>query len=419
MSEATHPLLPDVGVLALVPDPWNSVWQLRHQVLTRLARYFRVVWTNPARSWREVLRRHAVDTLPSADLVPPGGLTVYEPEPWLPKLARPSWLATLTLQARLRRARSLLVRQGCRTILLYVWRPEFVSALNLVRFEQNYYHIDDEYSFSDVDVPLDETEKHLIEAVDQVFISSPALMAKKGAINSNTAFVPNGASYAAYSADSPEPADIASIPRPRIGYTGVIKRHLDWPLLMRLPVVRPDWFFVFVGPIEEHLETQGAVQELARHPNVHFLGFKSQQHLAAYPRRFDVCVMPYRVNDYTKYIYPLKLHEYLASGRPVVSAQIRSVEAFGDVVTLVSRPDGWPVAISEALTPSANAPERRAARQAVARQHDWDLLVSRIAGTIATRLGPAYLKRLEGALEADSTAARSRSAVHGHRADLR
>src|SRR5262249_9186902 len=117
---------------------------------------------------------------------------------------------------------------------------------------------------------------------------------------------------------------------------------------------------------------------------------------------FDVCVMPYRVDDYTKYIYPLKLHEYLASGQPVVASRICSIEDFKEILTLVDRAGDWPAAISEALAPVANSPTRRKARQAVAREYDWTLLVRRIATTMAERLGPEYLERLERALETGS-----------------
>ena len=97
--------------------------------------------------------------------------------------------------------------------------------------------------------------------------------------------------------------------------------------------------------------------------------------------------MPYRVDDYTRYIYPLKMHEYLASGKPVVSAAICSVEEFGEVIAIAKTPEEWSSAIARALSSEENAPSRCAQRQRVAREHDWDLLVDRIASTIARRLG--------------------------------
>jgi hypothetical protein len=107
-----------------------------------------------------------------------------------------------------------------------------------------------------------------------------------------------------------------------------------------------------------------------------------------------VCIMPYRASAGCNYMYPLKLHEYLASGRPVVSSPVRSVLEFADVVALARRPDEWTDAIRAALEPGAYTAERRAARQAVARRHDWELLVGQIATVFAQRLEGDYAERL-------------------------
>jgi len=335
----------------------------------------------------------------SAPYPDPPGFLRYDPGPWLPRLYRPSRLALMISRLRLQRARRRLVRRGCRTILLSLWRPQSAEAIRLVSFHQSHYYIDDEYSFSETEVPTSDCERRLIAGVDQVFISSPALFAKKGAINPHTAFVPNGVDYQAFSAALPEPPDLAVVPRPRIGYAGIVKKQLDWPLLGRLARARPDWSFVLVGPVQRDPATLAVATELASRPNVHFLGFKSLQALAAYPQHFDVCIMPYRIDDYTKYIYPLKLHEYLASGRPTVGARIPSLEPFTDVVALAGSFEEWTAVLAGSMAPLASTPEQRAARQSVARRHDWNLLVRGIARTLAQRLGHAYLERFEAMLD--------------------
>src|SRR6202040_822700 len=111
---------------------------------------------------------------------------------------------------------------------------------------------------------------------------------------------------------------------------------LDWPLLLKLTAAHPEWSFVFVGPRKGHAEIDQLLEQLSRQPNVYFLGGKATESLGGYPQHFDVCIMPYLPDDYTKYIYPLKMHEYLASGTPVVSTPIRSVLDFGNVVALAS-----------------------------------------------------------------------------------
>jgi glycosyltransferase involved in cell wall biosynthesis len=392
-----QPLLPDVGVLALVPDTWSMVWQVRHQILTRLARYFHVVWANPALDWRARLNGIGQPYRPRVDSPP--GFRVYTAEAWLPKFYRPSWLAGLTSRWRLERAKSILARAGCEEILLSLWRPEFADAMRHLPSCRSCYHIDDEYSFSDVEMPLSEQECELIAHVDQVFVSSPSLLLRKGDINRHTALVPNGVDYQAYATAHPEPSDLATIPRPRIGYSGVLKRQLDWALLHRLTELRPNWSFVFVGPVKEDSETQTAVRSLARRRNVYFLGCKPTYQLPPYPQHFNACIMPYRMNDYTRYIYPLKLHEYLATGHPAIGTSISSLERFADVVTLAYDTDGWAAALDNALSVAENSAERRAARRAVARTHDWDEIVRHVARLLAERLGPGYVRRLKAALE--------------------
>jgi Glycosyl transferases group 1 len=389
-------MLPDVGILALVPDTWSMVWQVRHQILVRLSRYFHVAWVNPAVDWRASLHPRA--RLDGPCFIGPPGFRVYSAEAWLPKFYRPAWLAEFTSRLRVRRARSILTRAGCKEILLSVWRPEFADAVRYLPSCRSCYHIDDEYSFSDVEMPMSEQERALIAHVDQVFVSSQGLRLRKGDINRHTVFVPNGVDYRAYAAAHPEPEDLAKIPRPRIGYTGLLKRQLDWPLLQRLSERQPAWSFVFVGPVQEDPETRSAVRSLATRPNVYFLGCKPTHELPPYPQHFDACIMPYRLNDYTRYIYPLKLHEYLATGRPSVGAPIPSLERFADVVTLACGIDGWVSALEHALSAEANRAERRSARRAVARTHDWEHLVQHVARVLAERLGPPYVERLESAL---------------------
>ena len=340
---------------------------------------------NPARYWNE-----GPDKSPAFGtdtFVTPPGFMVRTPERWLPLFYRPAALARWTLSMRVRRARAKLRALGATRIVLYIWRPEFAPALNCGPYDLSVYHIDDEYSFSSVDVPTPETERALIAAVDQVFIHSPGLMEKKGHINPHTDATPLGVDFERFAARQAEPPDLASIPSPRIGYIGVLKRTLDWPLIQFLSDRRPDWSFVFMGPRTSISHIEGAIRELSRRPNVHFLPARPTSEVAAYPQHFDVCILPYVADDYARYGYPLKLHEYLAGGRPVVGTRMRTLEDFTDVIALASTPEEWLSSIASALGASEQSPERAAARRAVAQAHDWDRLVDRIAAKIAFGLG--------------------------------
>jgi hypothetical protein len=94
--------------------------------------------------------------------------------------------------------------------------------------------------------------------------------------------------------------------------------------------------------------------------------------LPAYTQHLDVCMLCYKVNDYTKFIYPLKLHEYLASGRPIVGSPIRAFQEFGHVVKLAGTVEEWSRALGACLEPVESSPSRVAERRNVARRYDWN-----------------------------------------------
>jgi glycosyltransferase involved in cell wall biosynthesis len=398
------PAMPDVGVVALVSDDWDGPWMLRHQAMTRLRSYFHVVWVDPARDWRELWLppSRAIHGNNTEIFEPFAGFTVYRPGRWLPRLYKPRPVAGFIAARRLRDAVTQLRDKGCRTFILYIWRPQFADALDVVEHDLSCYHIDDEYSFSDVDRPVAPAEAALIRNVDQVIVHSEGLMEKKGLLNPHTLLVPNGVDFRAFATSVPEPADLRVIPGPRIGYVGIVKKQLDLAQLLALARRHSAWSFVFVGPrgnLDGEAETVAALE---RQPNVRFLGARSVQDLPGYVQHMDVCTMCYKENDYTKYIYPLKMHEYLAGGRPVVATPIRSAQPFGDVIRLARGETEWSHALTASLAPDDNAPVRVAARRAAARPHDWRSLVERIAGTLCDRLGAAHSARFS---EIDAAAA--------------
>jgi glycosyltransferase involved in cell wall biosynthesis len=395
-SPSSRPYLADVGVIGLVPDAWGGPWQPRHQVLTRLAEYFHVIWCNPARRWWRLwpprIPRSQETDYGSAKAP---GFAIYQPERWLPAIGRPPVLARLTMRERLRSAQRLLARRGCRTIILYIWRPWYGLALDVREYDLTCYHIDDEYTFSVREKPIETREARLLSRVDQVFIHSPALLEKKGRFNPHTLFVPNGVDYQAYATPQQEPADLQPISHPRIGYTGVIKKQLDLSLLVTLAERHRQWSFVLVGPQGNLGNCAALLQRLSQLPNVHLLGGKPVAALPAYVQHLDICMLCYEVNDYTQFIYPLKLHEYLASGRPVVGSPIRSLQEFADTIRLARTADEWSQALNELLAPDMNSAPQVEARRRIAQRYDWNTLVQLIARTWCNRLGPAYLKRFE------------------------
>lgn len=392
-KNSDDPLFSDVGVLALVPGRWGEMWQVRQQVLTRLTRYFRVVWCNSPDGWRDYWLRRGNHAFKSV-LEEAGSLLVYTPSRWLPFLYRPQIIARFMERERLRQAATILKKRGCSRILLYIWRPEFGSALDLIDFELSFYHIDDEYSFSSTEQDISDEEAALIRRVDQVFIHSPALFKKKGHLNRNTRYVPNGVDYEAFSAPASEPTDLRNIPKPRIGYMGIIKEQLDFEIYIKLAELHPEWSFVFVGPMRNISAIEGLLERIQKKRNVYFLGGKHKEELPAYAQNFDVGTLCYVVDGYSKFIYPLKINEYLATGRPVVGVPIPSINMYQDIVKIARTAEEWSEAISLCLSVEENTPELIAIRKRRASEYDWHRQVFDIAKTMCEHLGSGYVEEL-------------------------
>jgi len=418
LNPSVHaPYFADVGVLALVPDEWRSNWLGRHQILTRLAEYFHVLWCAPPKGWRQRdwwQERWLSNRQPTAEVnnSRSPGLIIYYGDKWFPAIGRPRILARWSERERLRFARQMLLKRGCRKIVLYLCRPEFESALDLVRHDLSCYHIADEYSLSEIEQPIDPSEARLITRVDQMFIHSIAMLEKKGKLNPCTAFIPNGVDYDSFATLQSEPAELKSIPHPRIGYVGRVKQRLNLALAIELARHHREWSFVFVGAQDGIGNHAGFLQQLAELPNVYVIGEKPVTALPAYTQHMDVCLLPYEINGYTKFIYPLKLHEYLASGRSVVGSPIRTLEEFSQIIKLARTTDEWSQAIKRSLSDGESSAEKIKARQAVARQHDWAKLVASIAQILCRRLGPSYLERFEESRPGDYVAGPSFDREH-------
>jgi teichuronic acid biosynthesis glycosyltransferase TuaH len=174
------------------------------------------------------------------------------------------------------------------------------------------------------------------------------------------------------------PADLAAIPGPTITYTGYLTDiRLDLQLLLTIAQRRPDWQLVFIGPENEVFE-RSALHQL---PNVHFLGSKLPQELAAYLRHSDVCINPQIINDITIGNYPLKIDEYLAMGKPVVATATSAMDMFAQHVYLALGPDQWLAQLEAALRD--HSPERAQERIAFAKSHTWEASVGVIYRALA------------------------------------
>jgi glycosyltransferase involved in cell wall biosynthesis len=185
----------------------------------------------------------------------------------------------------------------------------------------------------------------------------------------------------------PEPPEESGLRRPRLGYFGVIDERVDLEILDTLAAVRPEWEVVLVGPV---VKVDPAT--LPRRANLHWLGSKPYDALPSHLASWDVCLLPFALNDATRYISPTKTLEYMAAEKPIVSTPIVDVERpYGHVVRIAAGPDAFVAACDEALGADADDRERRAAdMRAVLEKTSWDATVAgmeRLLDAVPTRAG--------------------------------
>jgi glycosyltransferase involved in cell wall biosynthesis len=403
MQSRTGAPLNGLSVLSFARDLWTDVPRCRHHVLSRLAPSSRVLFVSPPptqiRDAARKLRQGGLSETGLAQVSPE--LFTFVPPPWLPYSNRPALNRALE-GLRASYLRHLLSRLGMHQPILYVWHPAFIDMVERFDAPLVIYHCYDEYgAFRGANKEeIKAQEARLLKRADLVFTVSPGLRERRLELNPNTYVVRNGvdADYFA-KAQAPETvvaADIASIRRPIIGcISRIVPEYFDAALLREVFRKRPEWSLVVIGP-ENPPQVSGGedLQRLKAEPNVHFLGMRPFESLPSYLKAMDVCTIPYRVTGNTEVADPLKLYEYLAAGKPIVSVPREFADDVRPFVYTGAGADGWVAAIEEAL--AADSPDLRAKRRAVAQENTWDKRIDQIS-----HLAMAALARREGAPRPD------------------
>jgi glycosyltransferase involved in cell wall biosynthesis len=366
-------------IIAFGGNIWDAHWQTRQHVLSRLAsRGWPVVYsTGPFFVWDRFGERwngaRWCDRWETLD-----GVRVYWSGRWQMRWPRvPAWDRWI-VRHHARSLREIVnVADDVRPIV-YLFRPSFLPYVSAIGPSATVYHADDTFSlmghWSD-DVAA--AERALVAHADLVLASSRRIAAALPG-GGTVRVMPNGADVAAFAsaAQSPCPDDLAVIPHPRVAYAGFLNEKVDFRLVYDIARERPSWHWILIGPEvgAPYLSPSNAGDRTrcASLPNVHFLGSKPHTDVPRYLQNVDVNVMCYRTSEggWWTDIYPLKLHEYLAVGKPVVASDIDAVREFSAVVAIAATTKDWIAALTKAIegTGVGNVAER----QLVAGMNSWD-----------------------------------------------
>jgi glycosyltransferase involved in cell wall biosynthesis len=267
----------------------------------------------------------------------------------------------------------LLSMQTC-DLGLWYYSPMMLSFTDHLDARLVVYDCMDELAaFEKAPPELAEREMRLMDRADVVFTGGQSLYESKRRFHHNVHAFPSSVDVQHFEqacVAQAEPADQEAIPRPRLGFYGVLDERLDAALVGTLAAARPDWQFVMLGPVAKIHPA-----DLPQAPNIHYLGQKRYDDLPKYLAGWDVALMPFAINESTRYISPTKTPEYLAAGRPVVSTPIADVVSrYGNsgLVSIAQDTSAFELAIENALVAGADRFEFVArAREALAGM-SWD-----------------------------------------------
>jgi UDP-galactopyranose mutase len=295
---------------------WDFVYQRPQHLLSRFAKETRVFFIEEPIFDGDVARFD----------VSKGGDNLHVVVPHIPVAANGETFGFL---------RSLLVKllddHDITDYISWYYTPQMLPwSRNLSPRAIVYDCMDELSAFKFAPPELLENEKLLLETADLVFTGGQSLYEAKKDRHGRVFAFPSSIDREHFGQAriiTDEPEDQAGIPHPRLGFCGVIDERFDTDLLKRMAELRPEWSFVMIGPV-----VKIAQEDLPRRENIHYLGGKSYSDLPKYLAGWDIALMPFALNESTRFISPTKTPEYLAAGKPVISTPIRDViRPYGDM----------------------------------------------------------------------------------------
>ena len=316
---------------------WNFVYQRPQHLLNRATKNYRV-WFIEEPVWGDHLHMSSCQQTDR--------LTVLIPH--LPHGTNPD--EAIRLQRQL--LDEFISYEAINSFVAWYYTPMALLFSDHLKPSLTVYDCMDELSaFWGAPPQLLEKEKQLIQRANILFTGGYSLFEAKQNRHPHVFAFPSSIDFSHFSMarrPQPDPTDQRALPNPRIGFSGVIDERFDYKLLGELASNRPEWQFIMLGPI---VKIDRAL--LPKNPNVHYLGMKAYKDLPLYFSNWDVAILPFALNESTRFISPTKTPEYLAAGLPVVSTPIRDVvRTYGTsgYAQIADSTEAFEAAIEQALT---------------------------------------------------------------------
>lgn len=374
MSPAARPTL-----ICFAGDVWDGNPHSRHHLMRRFAVRFEVLFVEgmPMRSVARGQRGEVRRVLTKLRAVRGGlrtvapHLHVLRPVAIPPAGAVGRRLQLVGLRAQVAIARRRLGLGG--PLIAWFSLPVCAPLLGRLGEAGSILYYQDRYdAFSYVDgAYLRRCLADLAAGCDVAVATAEALAQDLRALGADPSVVAHGVDAERFAGRPPAPADLAGLERPLVGYVGILDDYLDLDLLVAVADRLERGTVVLVG--RENID----VAMLRAHPRIRLLGARPYDAIPGYLSAFDCCLVPFAINRLTVAVNPIKLREYLAAGRPVVSTPMPEVLQYGDVVSIADGADAFAGAVVAALATAEDETAIGRRRRRVA-SDSWDAVAARI-----------------------------------------
>jgi glycosyltransferase involved in cell wall biosynthesis len=346
-------------ILALAPNDWDGLWMNRQHLLSGLARRgWPVVYSTGApHVWS--VGTGAWNRLPLVGtVIEQQGVLVDRPSRLLLRRDKPKAWDRFVMGAHLRRLLRVLGASR-ESVICHVFHPSFWPYVEVLRRARLVYHVYDAFHLTDDwNAELEASQAQLVNAASLLIATSLPMAESFPRTHTEVKELPNAVDYELFArAAVPEcPADLHGIPRPRIMHPGSVNEKIDLALIRELARARPEWHWVVLGRLSSEAQGGGELgrlwSECVGLPNVHYLGAKPHDALPGYLHHGNVFAMCYRTDGggWWLRVYPLRLHELLAVGRPIVASRLGTLEPFSHVLALPVGLKEWTEALEHAIT---------------------------------------------------------------------
>ena len=367
-----------MDIICISTTDWDEIWGSRQQIMSCLAdEGHRILFIERQVGPEHLLRDHSMRVRKlnawkqSALRSPVKNIYLWQPPLLFPGRYYSTIFNRFGQSILFQRLKPILRQLNIQHPVLWLYPPH--SAPLIGRFLEiiSVYHCIERFIGGQSGIKravMEKQELALLKKVDLVFTHAEGLQRLYQPYTKRPIMIlPSAADVQRFQSISSIHPDVQKIPQPRLGVVCTLDGRIDVDLLLGVATQQPDWHLVIIGPVRPGRIN---LDEFFSLPNVHYLGLRPFSDLPGYLNGIDVCLIPYVRNELTEYISPIKLFEYLAVGKPIVSVDLPEVKLLSQFILTAHNTPEFIIAVQNAL--AENSTTLQAARRKVAWEHTWE-----------------------------------------------